>query len=162
MKTTVSVFDAQQNKQLEINSRLGMKLCISYPARFTLNYQSSLNHIHRDEIFTESRSIIMPQLPKETVVFPNGAHTVVAFEVKTTNGTYGPQEEITCMKEGGQGEMTRVWISHSGLKKIKQAQEIGLVEIHENESWEVVIGARIQILVAGGKVVGFAKPPKTE
>ena len=153
----VMVHDAQQDKNMFMAKRRADKLCNAYPARFQYVYQSP---IHRDEIFTESRSTIMPQLPNETKVFKNGAHTVVAFEVKTTTGTFGLQEEITCMKEGSE-DMTRVWISHNSRKKILQSAEAGLVTLHDDESWEVNIGARFQILVAGGKVVGVAKPPAT-
>jgi hypothetical protein len=172
----VVVYDAQQNLNIRMEERRGVSLATKFPYRFTLVFVQGSPYIQEgqvlpprpnetqiilDRVEAHARKNIMPQLPAETKTLKNGAHIVLAFEVKTTKGNFGDQEEITCMKEGTE-ELTRVWISHNARTKIIQARDAGLVEVHEDESWNVIIGARVQILVAGGKIVGLAKAPKAE
>lgn len=109
----------------------------------------------------EKEKNIMPQLPKEKKALPNGAHTLIALDVETTRGIYGDQEEVTCCLENEPNTLTRVWVTHKTLAQIKSAAAAGLVRIdEENGSWEVVFGARFQVLVAGGKIVGVTPAPE--
>lgn len=102
----------------------------------------------------------MPQLPKAVQTLSNGMHTLISLETKTTRGEYGDQEEITCLEEGTQDTMTRVWISHTSRKKIEAAAAAGLVRIDQlSEEWDVVLGARFQAFIAGGKIVGITAAP---
>lgn len=118
----------------------------AYPTRFSICFKQQEDK--------------MPQLPQEKKALPNGAHILIALDVETTKGMYGEQEEVTCMLENSPETLTRVWVTHKTLAQIKAAAAAGLVCIDEaNGSWEVVIGARFQVFVAGGKVVGVSAPP---
>ncbi len=102
----------------------------------------------------------MPKMPQEKKALPNGVHTLLALEVETVRGKYGEQEEVTCMLESDPAVLTRVWVSHKNLQQVRQAAAAGLVVIdEENQSWEVVVGARFQVFIAGGNVVGVSKAP---
>jgi len=155
MTKTILVWDAQLGTHYPVAEKRAKMLVSKYSSRFSFPFTALLH--------TEKEDTIMPQLPPETKNLGNGAHTLIAFEVKTTKGTFGEQEEVTCMKEGTE-DLTRVWLSHTGRKKIIQAADAGLVEMHEDGSWEVVTGARFLAMVVGGKIVGLAKAPaaKTE
>jgi hypothetical protein len=115
---------------------------------------------NRFQIYFKQEDTKMPQLPTEKKALANGAHVLVALEVETTKGMYGEQEEVTCMLESNPETLTRVWVTHKTLAQIKAAAAAGLVRIDEESgSWEVVIGSRFQVFVAGGKVVGVSAPP---
>ena len=99
----------------------------------------------------------MPTMPAETKALKNGLHTLIALEVETRQGDFGEQEAVTCIEQDS-GEQTRVWISHKSRKQIQAAEAVGLVEIN-GEEWHVVIGARFQAMIAGGKCVGYVSAP---
>ena len=96
----------------------------------------------------------MPTMPSETKALDNGKHTLTALEVKTTTGTYGPQEEVTCCTDAG--TLTHVWIGHNSRKKIDAAIGAGLAKLEpNNQEWNIVIGARFDVFVAGGKIIAL-------
>ena len=99
----------------------------------------------------------MPAIPQEKKALANGAHVLMSLECETIRGTFGEQEEVTCMLESDPNVLTRVWVSHKTLAQVKAAAAAGLVKMDEEAgSWEVIIGARFTVFIAGGKVVGVA------
>lgn len=148
------VWDKQQNKIIPMHPKRALHLSTMYSYRFVL---SNPNQPHIEKENT------MPQLPPATKALENGLHTLIALETRTTEGTYGTQEEIVCLVEGTTDTMTRVWLPHKSMKKIQQAAEVGLVAIdHANNSWEVITGARFQVFAAGGKIVAITKAGPTQ
>ena len=102
----------------------------------------------------------MPTLPTATKTLDNGLHVLNVISVRTVEGQYGPQEECTCLKEGTEDCLTRVWVPHNNLKRITEAGKAGLVSIDEDtKQWDVIVGARFQAFVAGGKIVALTPAP---
>ena len=145
--STINIWDTQQGKSIKIARGRGQELAAKYPSRFMFELDNKEN-------------TAMPTLPTEKKALDNGAHTLIALECETTTGMYGPQEEVTCCLEKDPNVLTRVWVTHKTLAQIKAAAAAGLVRIDEESgSWEVIIGSRFTVLVAGKKVVGVAPPP---
>lgn len=148
----LDVMDKQQNKILSMHPKRALHLATSYPNRFSLVNQNQQN--------TEKEIKIMPTLPVATKTLDNGLHVLNVISVRTVDGQYGPQEECTCLKEGTEDMLTRVWVPHNNLKRITEAGKAGLVLIDEDtKQWDVVVGARFQAYVAGGKIIALTPPP---
>lgn len=150
-KPLTDVWDDQQQKTIPMHPGVALSLTTKYPSRFKI--VASQTNIKTGENK-------MPQLPQSTKALENGLHILNAIEVRTTNGQYGQQEEVTCLKEGTNDVLTRVWVPHNNLKRITEASGAGLVRIdQETNSWEVLIGARFQVFVSGGKILQVMPAP---
>lgn len=155
MKLTHGVFDGQQGKKLNIAPRLALHLVACYPSRFTLMIVTPRQL--REEIANMSPF----KRPEEVKALSNGTHilTVVATKTITSAKYSNEQEELMCV-EDATGEVTRVWVSHTS-KAVDEALSVGIMTLLPDETVEVVIGAKFQVVVVNGKKVALLKvtPP---
>jgi len=156
MKLTYDVFDGQQGIRLNIAPKLALHLVDCYPSRFTLMI------VTRRTLQQEIAKMSPFKRPDEIKALTNGTHilTVVATKTIISQRYNNEQEELTCI-EDATGEVTRIWVSHAS-KAVDEALAVGIMTALPDDTVEVVIGAKFQIVIVNGKKVALMKvePPK--